>query len=377
METEMKSTHDALTETETKDGIANRPQAKPTSVAGEKDTHMKAVVLHKYGSPDVLNLEEVQKPIPKDNEVLVKVYAASVNAGDWHLMRADPVLIRLMFGLLKPKHSILGSDVAGRVEAVGRNVTHFQPGDEVFGDVSGNGFGAFAEYVSAPEDTFVPKPPGLTFEEAAAVPLAAVTALQGLRDHGQIQAGQKVLINGASGGVGTYAVQIAKSYGAEVIGVCSTSKVEMVRSIGADHVIDYTQEDFTQNGQQYDLILAVGGSRGLAEYKRALAPKGIYVMVGGSSTAQMFQAMLLGPLHSRNGGKQMGSMMAQPNQKDLATVKELVDAGKVVPVIDKQYPLSEVPDAIRYLEAGRAQGKIVINLTQGKLDSRLLGLCDE
>ena len=358
----MNSTQYTPTETETKDGIINRPQGKPASVAGGKDTHMKAIVLHKYGSPDVLNLEEVQKPIPKDNEVLVKVHAASVNAGDWHLMRADPFLIRLMFGLLKPKHSILGSDVAGRVEAVGRNVTHFQPGDEVFGDVAGNGFGAFAEYVSAPEDTFVSKPSSLTFEEAAAVPLAAVTALQGLRDHGQIQAGQKVLINGASGGVGTYAVQIAKSYGAEVTGVCSTSKVEMVRSIGADHVIDYTQEDFTQNGQQYDLILAVGGNRGLAEYKRALAPKGIYVMVGGSSAAQMFQAMLLGPLHSRNGGKQMGSMMAQPNQKDLATVKELVDAGKVVPVVDKQYPLSEVPDAIRYLEAGRAQGKIVINL---------------
>ncbi len=358
----MNSTQYALAEAEVKDGIVKTPQGKPASVAGGKDTHMKAIVLHKYGSPDVLNLEEVQRPIPKDNEVLVKVHAASVNAGDWHLMRADPFLIRLMFGMRKPKYSILGSDVAGRVEAVGRNVTRFQPGDELFGDIAGNGFGAFAEYVSAPEDIFVPKPSGLTFEEAAAVPLAAVTALQGLRDHGQIQAGQKVLINGASGGVGTYAVQIAKSYGAEVTGVCSTSKVEMVRSIGADHVIDYTQEDFTQNGQQYDLILAVGGNRGLAEYKRALAPKGIYVMVGGSSTAQMFQAMLLGPLHSRNGGKQLGSMMAQPNQKDLAIVKELVDAGKVVPVIDKQYPLSEVPDAIRYLESGRAQGKVVINI---------------
>ena len=358
----MTLTQDALAETETKERVVNIPQHNSVSVAAIKDTNMKAIVNHNYGSPDVLKLEEVQKPTPEDNEVLVKVHAASVNAGDCHLMRADPFIIRLMFGLRKPKYSILGSDVAGQVEAVGRNVTHFQPGDEVFGDVSGNGFGAFAEYVSAPEDTFVLMPSSLTFEKAAAVPLAAVTALQGLRDHGQIQAGQKVLINGASGGVGTYAVQIAKSYGAEVTGVCSTSKVEMVRSIGADHVIDYTQEDFTQNGQQYDLILAVGGNRGLAEYKRALAPKGIYVMVGGSSTAQMFQAMLLGPLHSRNGGKQMGSMMAQPNQKDLAIVKELVDAGKVVPVIDKQYPLSEVPDAIRYLEAGRAQGKIVINV---------------
>ena len=323
---------------------------------------MKAIVCTKYGAPDVLDLQEVEKPTPKDNEVLVKIHAASVNAGDWHLMRADPFLIRLMYGLRKPKIKILGSDAAGWVEAVGKNVKHFQPGDEVFGDISGCGFGAFAEYVSVPEDVFVLKPSKLTFEEAAAVPLAAVTALQGLRDKGEIQPGQRVLINGASGGVGTYAVQIAKAFGAEVTGVCSTSKVEMVRSIGADHVIDYTQEDFTRNGQQYDLILAVGGNRGLAEYKRALTPKGIYVMVGGSSTTQMFQAMLLGPLHSRKEGKQMGSMLAHPNQKDLSCVKELVDAGKVVPVIDRWYSFGEVPDAIRYLEAGHARGKVVITL---------------
>jgi NADPH:quinone reductase-like Zn-dependent oxidoreductase len=272
---------------------------------------MKAIVYHTYGSPDVLNLEEVQKPAPQDDEVLVKVVAASAAAGEWHLLRADPFLIRFMSGLLTPKHKILGAAVAGRVEAMGRNVKQFQPGDEVFGDLSESGFGAFAEYVAAPEKAFALKPTNLTFEQAATVPVSAVTALQGLRE-GHIQPGQKVLINGASGGVGTFAVQIAKAFGAEVTAVCSAGKMELVRSLGADHVIDYTKEDFTQNGQRYDLILAANGYHPLSAYQRVLRPQGKYVMSGGS-TAQMFQAMLLGPWRSRNGGQKMGNMLAKPN----------------------------------------------------------------
>jgi NADPH:quinone reductase-like Zn-dependent oxidoreductase len=320
---------------------------------------MKAIVATKYGSPDVLNLEEAEKPAPKDDEVLVKVRAASVNAGDWHLLRADPFLTRLAFGLLRPKYKVLGADIAGRVEAVGVNVTQFQPGDEVFGDLSGDGFGGFGEYVCASEDALALKPADTSFEEAAAVPSAAATALQGLRDKGQIQRGQKVLINGASGGVGTFAVQIAKSFGAEVTGVCSTSKLDMVRSIGADHVIDYTQEDFTKNGQRYDLIFAANGHHPISAYKRALSPKGAYVMSGGSG-AQMFQAMLLGPMMSMSGNKKMGNLLKKPSKKDLVVLKELLEAGKVTPVIDRTYPLSEVPKAIRYLEEGHAKGKVVI-----------------
>ncbi len=322
---------------------------------------MKAIVYHNYGSPDVLKLEEVQKPVPQDNEVLVKIVAASAAAGDWHLMRADPFLARFMYGLLKPKFKILGSDLAGRVEAVGKNVKQFKPGDEVFGDISQHGFGAFAEYVAAPEHAFALKPTNLTFEQAATIGVSAVTALIGLRDQGQIQPGQKVLINGASGGVGTFAVQIAKAFGAEVTAVCSTSKVEMVRSLGADHVIDYTQEDFTQNGKRYDLILAVNGYRPLSAYQRALTPKGTYVMIGGS-TAQMFEAMILGPMRSKKGGQQMGNMLAKPNQKDLIFMKELIEAGKMTPVIDRRFPLSGVADAIRYIEEGHAKGKVVINI---------------
>jgi len=323
---------------------------------------MKAIVYHKYGSPDVLELKEVEKPTPKDNEVLVKVHAASLNAYDWHLLRADPFLVRLMGGgLLKPKNKILGADIAGRVEAVGRNVKQFQPGDEVFGDISGCGSGGFAEYVSVPENALALKPANMTFEEAAAVPMAAVTALQGLRDKGKIQPGQRVLINGASGGVGTFAVQIAKSFGAKVTGVCSTKKLDMVRSIGADQVIDYTQEDFTQNEQRYDLIIAANGYHSLSDYKRALSPKGIYVMTGGSM-AQVFQAMLLGPWISMAGSKKMGALSSRPNQKDLVFMKELLEAGKVVPVIDRRYPLSEVAEALRYLEEGHARGKVVITL---------------
>jgi NADPH:quinone reductase-like Zn-dependent oxidoreductase len=322
---------------------------------------MKAIVYHNYGSPDVLKLEEVQKPVPQDDQVLVKVHASSVAAGTWHLLRATPFLIRFMSGLLKPKHKILGADVAGRVEAVGKNVTQFQPGDQVFGDLSDCGFGAFAEYVAVPEHALVLKPSNITFEQAATVPVSAVTALMGLRDHGHIQPGQKVLINGASGGVGTFAVQIAKALGAQVTAVCSTSKVALMRSIGADHVIDYKREDFTQNGQRYDLILAANGYHPISAYQRALSPHGIYVTTGGSTT-QMFQAMLLGPLLSRNGNQKMGNMLARPNQKDLAFLKELLEAGKIVPVIDRCYPLSEVPEAIRYLEEGHAKGKIVITV---------------
>jgi len=324
---------------------------------------MKAIVYQKYGSPDVLKLEEIQKPTPRDDEVLIKVHAVSANAADWHILRGKPFLVRLMgIGLLKPKNKILGADIAGRVEAVGRNVKQFRPGDEVFGDISGCGWGGFAEYVCASENALVLKPANISFEEAAAVPLAAVTALQGLRDKGQIQPGQKVLINGASGGVGTFAVQIAKSFGAEVTGVCSTRNLDMVRSIGADQVIDYTQEDFTKNGQRYDLILAVNGYHPISDYKRALSPKGIYVCVGGSM-AQIFQAMLLAPLISMAGRKKMGSMgVAKPNQKDLVFMKELLEVGKVVPVIDRRYPLSEVAEALRYLEEEHARGKVVITL---------------
>jgi NADPH:quinone reductase-like Zn-dependent oxidoreductase len=322
---------------------------------------MKAIVNTHYGPPDVLQLTEVAKPTPQDNEVLVKVHAASVNAGDWHLLRGKPFLMRLMgFGLLKPKHTILGSDIAGRVETVGRNVKQFQPGDEVFGNIRGG----FAEYVCARENALVLKPANISFEEAAAVPMAAVTALQGLREKGQIQPGQKVLINGASGGVGTFAVQIAKSFGACVTGVCSTRNVDMVRSIGADQVIDYTQADFTQNGQRYDLIIAVNGYHSISDYKRALNPEGTYVMSGGSN-AQMFQAMLIGPWISRTGSKKMGFLgVAKVNQKDLVFMKELLEAGTVVPVIDRRYPLREIPEAIRYVEEGHAKGKVVITVDQ-------------
>jgi len=261
-------------------------------------------------------------------------------------------------GFLKPKHEILGVDIAGRVEMVGRNVKQFQPGDEVFGGID---FGGFAEYVCVNEDNLVLKPTSMKFEEAAAVPAAAISSLQGLRDKGQIQSGQKVLINGASGGVGTFAVQIAKYFGAEVTGVCSTRNLDMVRSIGADHVIDYTQEDFTKSGQSYDLILALAGYHPISAYKRALSPKGIYVMCGGSN-AQMFQGLLIGPWISMTGSKKMVVLSAKPNKKDLVFMKELLEVGKIVPVIDRHYPLSEVAEAIRYLEKGHAQGKVVITL---------------
>jgi NADPH:quinone reductase-like Zn-dependent oxidoreductase len=327
---------------------------------------MRAIVYHTYGSPDVFELQEVEKPSPKDDEVLVKVYAASVNALDWHLLSSDIFLVRLNSGLLKPKHQILGADVAGRVEAVGRNVQQLRPGDEVFGDIFESGLGGFAEYVSAREDAFVLKPANLTFDEVAAVPVAALTALQGLRDKGQIETGQKVLINGASGGVGTFAVQIAKAFGAEVTAVCSTRNVDMVRSIGADQVIDYTKEDFTKKEQQYDLILAANGYHPILAYKHALSPKGRYVMSGGSM-AQMFQAMALGPVISMTGSQKMGNFLARASHKDLLFIKELLEAGKIIPVIDKRYSLSEVADALRYFGEGHAKGKVVITVDQDHL----------
>jgi NADPH:quinone reductase-like Zn-dependent oxidoreductase len=323
---------------------------------------MKAIVYTKYGSPDVLQLKDVDKPAPRDGEVLIEVYAASVNAYDWHFLTADIFLVRLMGGgLLKPKNTRLGADVAGRVEAVGKNAHQFQPGDEVFGDLAGHGNGSFAEYVSAPERAFALKPANLSFEEAAAVPMAAVTALQGLRDEGHIHPGQRVLINGASGGVGTFAVQLAKYFGAEVTAACSTRNVDQARSLGADHVIDYTKEDVTRSGQQYDLILAANGYHSLSAYKRALTPKGIYIMAGGSK-AQIFEAMLLGPWMSKSGGKKMGGVSAKPNQEDLNFVKGLLDAGKIVPVIDRRYALSETAEALRYLGEGHARGKVVITV---------------
>ena len=324
---------------------------------------MKAIVYTKYGSPDVLQFKDVEKPTPKDNEVLVKIHAASANPADWHTMRATPFLARLVNGFFKPKNPRLGADVAGRVEAVGRTVTQFQVGDDVFGCMSLNEMSSFAEYVCAKEDALALKPARMTFEQAAAVPLAAFTALQGLRDTGQIQSGQKVLINGASGGVGTFAVQIAKSFGAEVTGVCSTRNLDMVRSIGADHVIDYTREDFTNNGQQYDLIYCAVGNRSISDYKRALKPQGVCVIAGFTNLRLMFEHMILGPRRSKADGQRVGLMgTMKPNKEDLIFLKELLEAGKVVPVIDKCYPLSETAEAIRYLEAGHARGKVVITV---------------
>ncbi len=320
---------------------------------------MKAIVYTKYGLPDVLQLKEVEKPTPKDDEVLVKVHAASVNDWDWGLLRGKPFGNRIP-GLLKPKYKILGGDIAGRVEAAGRNVKQFQPGDEVFGDLCQCGWGGFAEYVCARENALTLKPAGMSFEEAAAVPQAAILALRGLRYKGRIQPGQKVLINGAGGGAGTFAVQIAKSFGAEVTGVDSTGKLEMMRSIGADQVIDYTKTDFTKNGRHYDLILDLAAHHSIFDYKRALNPKGIFVVVGGS-TARIFQAVFLGALISMTGGKKMGLLMHKPNE-DLAFIIELFEAGKVVPVIDRRYPLSEVAEALRYFGEGHAKGKLVITV---------------
>jgi NADPH:quinone reductase-like Zn-dependent oxidoreductase len=326
---------------------------------------MKAVVSTKYGPPDVLEWTEVGKPVPEDDEVLLKVHAASVNPADWHLLRGEPYIARLQLGLRKPKERVLGCDVAGQVEAVGENVTLFRPGDEVFGCPFMHGFGAFAEYVCVPEDLLAPKPANLSFGQAAAVPLAASTALQGLRDHGRIAPGQKVLIVGASGGVGTFAVQIAKSFGTEVSGVCSTRNVETVRSLGADHVIDYTKEDFARSGRRYDLIFQLAGTRSPSECRRALVPKGSLVQISGDSDGhwigpvdRIIKALVLSPFVSQK----MASFTVKPNKEDLRFLKQLIKAGKLTPVIDKSYALAEVPEAIRYLENGHARGKVVITV---------------
>ncbi|WP_160725847.1 NAD(P)-dependent alcohol dehydrogenase [Bacillus sp. USDA818B3_A] len=322
---------------------------------------MKAIVYNKYGSPDVLQLKEVEKPFLEDNHVLVKIHAASLNFGNLVLLKGEPFLARFAFGLFKPKYPIPGGDMAGRVEAVGKNVQQFNPGDEVFGDLSASGWGGFAEYVSVPENALALKPANLSFEEAAAVPMAGVTALQSLRDKGKIQPGQKVLINGASGGVGTFAAQIAKSFGVEVTGVCSTRNVDVLQSFGVDRVIDYTKEDFTKNTEKYDLILGVNGHHSIPAYKRVLKQNGIFVHVGGSG-AQMFQAMVLGPWVTMTGSRKMGTFLQRANQKDLVYLKDLVESGKVKPIIDKCYKLNEVPEAFRYFEEGRAQGKVVITM---------------
>ncbi|MEZ4865600.1 MAG: NAD(P)-dependent alcohol dehydrogenase [Caldilineaceae bacterium] len=314
---------------------------------------MKAVVYPTYGPPDVLELQEIDKPTPQDNQVLVKVYAAAANPLDWHRMRGAPFLVRLSDGLRKPKDPRLGADIAGQVEAVGRAVTALRPGDAVFGEI---GAGGFAEYVCVKETAVAPKPANLSYAEAAAAPVAAFTALQGLRDHGKLQSGQKVLINGASGGVGTFAVQMAKVFGAEVTGVCSTRNLELVRSLGADQVIDYTQTDFTKTGQRYDLIFDAVGNQSVAAYRRALTRQGIGVVAGFTTLARMLPIMLFGSW----GQQKISAFLAHPNPSDLQAIKELLESGQVAPIIDRDYPLAKTTDAIRYLETGRARGKVII-----------------
>ena len=326
---------------------------------------MKAIIYHRYGPPDVLKCEEVEKPTPGDDEVLIRVHAASVNPLDWHFMRGTPYLMRLTAGPRKPKSGRLGADVSGEVEAAGKSVTRFKPGDQVFGVCRG----AFAEYGCVPESKLVLKPGSVSFEQAASLPVAAVTALQGLRGKGQVQPGQKVLINGAAGGVGTFAVQIGKWLGAEVTGVCSARNVEMLRRLGADHVIDYTRENFTQSAQRYDAILDNVGNHSLSDYRRVLPPKGKYVLVGGGGATDKG---LLGPGLSRAVtstvlswfvSQDMRFFIADINTKDLTTLGDLVAVGKITPVIDRQYKLSETPEAMSYLEQGHARGKVVISIT--------------
>jgi NADPH:quinone reductase-like Zn-dependent oxidoreductase len=320
---------------------------------------MKAIVRTQYGSPDVLQFAEIATPTPADDEVLIKLFAASVNPLDLFLMKGAP-WDRVIPGRRTPKYKVLGCDIAGRVEAAGKNVQQFKPGDEVFG-VTGFGGNGFAEYVCAIEKKLAEKPANLSFEEAAAMPIAACTALQGLRDNGRIQPGHKVLIEGASGGVGTFAVQIAKAFGAEVTAVCSTRNVEIARSIGADHVLDYTQVDFARSGQRYDLILAANAHHSILDYRRALRPDGIYVAAGGA-VLRILQAFLLGPLLSPIGRKKIRFFIANINQKDLVFLKGLLEAGKVVPVIDRRYKLRDAADALRYLATGHVQGKVVLTV---------------
>jgi NADPH:quinone reductase-like Zn-dependent oxidoreductase len=319
---------------------------------------MQAIVFNRYGPPDALQLQEVARPAPKANEILVKIHAAAANPLDWHRLRADPFLVRLGDGFLRPKDPRLGADIAGRVEAVGAEVAEFKPGDDVFGEI---GAGGFAEYVCVTASQVAVKPPRLAFAAAAASPVVGYTALQGLRYRGQVQPGQKALINGASGGVGMFALQLAKALGAEVTGVCSTRNLELVRSIGADHVIDYTRADFTRSGQQYDLIYDAIGNRSVTDYERALTPQGRCVIAGFTTLSRLFEHMLLGPRRSRPGGKTIALMgTARPNKPDLLAIKSLLETGQVVPVIDRCYPLNETAEAIRYLETGRARGKVIV-----------------
>lgn len=326
---------------------------------------MKTIHYTQYGSPEVLKLVDVEQPTPKPDEVLVKIHAASVNALDWRMMRATPFLARLENGLFKPKNPRLGADIAGRVEAVGSAVTRIKVGDVVYGDSWLSGLGGFAEYVCVRESGLVVKPSRLSFEEAAAIPLAALTALQGLRDVGQIQAGQHVLINGASGGVGTFAVQIAKALGAQVTAVSSTRNQALVRSIGADHTVDYTREDFTQHAGRYDLIFCAVGNQSISAYRRALTPTGRAVVVGFTNLSRLFEHLILAPIRSKLGGQPVGMMgTVKPNQPDLARVNDWVQAGLITPVLDRCYPLTQLADAIGYVEMGRARGKVVISIAQ-------------
>jgi NADPH:quinone reductase-like Zn-dependent oxidoreductase len=318
---------------------------------------MKAIVYHEYGSPDVLKLEEVQKPTPADNQLLIKVYAVSLNRSDWEGLVGKPLYARIG-GLFKPRDKILGSDIAGKVEAVGKDVRQFKPGDEVFGLMLNYG-GGFAEYACKSEKAMALKPAGMTFEAAASIPQAAFIALQGIHDKGKVQPGQKVLINGAGGGTGAFAIQLAKLVGAEVTGVDNAEKLDFMRSLGADHVIDYTKEDFTKTGQQYDLILDVIATRSIFACQRALKPNGNYFMAGGS-VATMFQSLILGPLIKRITSKNIKLLVVQTDSKDLVTITELIESGKVKLVIDRRYSLSETAEALRYLGEGHAKGKVVI-----------------
>jgi NADPH:quinone reductase-like Zn-dependent oxidoreductase len=323
---------------------------------------MKAMMYTQYGSPDVIQFREIDKPVPKPDEVLVRTHAASINAGDWYMLSGTPYVVRLFEGgLRRPKNQVLGMDIAGKVEAVGNAVTGFKPGDDVYGDVSASKTRAFSEYVAVPEKYLALKPPALSYEEAAAVPVAAVTALQALRDKGEVKAGQQVLINGASGGVGTFAVQIAKSFGAEVTAVCSTRHIDTIRSLGADHVIDYTKENFTRNGKRYDVIIGANGYHSLRDYKRSLAAGGQYVMTGGTMK-QIFSALLLGSIVFMGSGKKAGTVTAKPSQSELNVISDLIVTGKVRPVIDRCYPLNELADAFRYFRDGHPTGKVVISI---------------
>jgi NADPH:quinone reductase-like Zn-dependent oxidoreductase len=322
---------------------------------------MKAVVYTRYGPPDVLRLTDVETPAPKDNEVLVKVHAVSLNASDWELLRGKPLYSRIA-GPFRPRHHILGSDIAGRVEAAGRNTTLFQPGDEVFADILSQ-MGGFAEYVCVPESALARMPAGMTYEEAAALPQAGAIALQGIREKGQVQPGQKVLINGAGGGSGMYAIQLAKLHGAEVTGVDNTEKLEFMRSLGADHVIDYTREDFTRNGRTYDLILDLAAHRSALAYKRSLTPGGRYLYVGGSVTT-LLQVLLIGPLTGRAAGRRIRLLAVRLGAQHVAPIVELCQAGKIAVVIDRRYRLSEVPEALRYLGDGHAKGKVVVVIVE-------------